>query len=102
VKKIGLSDTAAKDFDREIQNLMRVSHQNIVRFLGYCDTTEVTYMNTAKPGEAEKLSSVCNQERIICFEYISNGSLTRHINGMYTTCSRSYKKTLLFLYVLSV
>jgi len=77
VKKLTFTDNAEKDFDREIQNLMMVSHQNIVRFLGYCDNTDVTYV--ANLDEPERFSGIYSQERIICFEYISNGSLADHI-----------------------
>uniref|UniRef100_A0A0A9AJ24 non-specific serine/threonine protein kinase n=1 Tax=Arundo donax TaxID=35708 RepID=A0A0A9AJ24_ARUDO len=54
---------------------MRVRHQNIVRFVGYCYETWLKY--TEYNGVrvfAER------PKRLLCFEYIPNGSLDKYIS----------------------
>jgi hypothetical protein len=61
-----------------VHRLLRVKHNNIVRFLGYCaDANE----NVTKEGG--KSVSVMVQERLLCFEYLCNGNLQMHLTGMY-------------------
>ncbi|TVU26834.1 hypothetical protein EJB05_29399, partial [Eragrostis curvula] len=63
-----------KMFDQEVKSMMMVKHQNIVRFLGYCSDTQgkVVPMNS-------KVIMAEERERLLCFEYISKGSLGKHL-----------------------
>ncbi|XP_066339311.1 uncharacterized protein [Miscanthus floridulus] len=64
-----------KMFGREVKSMMLVEHNNIVRFLGYCSDTQ-GHASSSQEGNfviAEK------RERLLCFEYINNGSLENHI-----------------------
>ena len=63
-------------FHREVKSLITVRHQNIVRFLGYCSFTEER-MVSIEGGTIV----VDIQERLLCFEYMSNGSLDSHLTG---------------------
>ena len=65
-----------KMFHREVKSLITVRHQNIVRFLGYCSFTEER-MVSIEGGTIV----VDIQERLLCFEYMSNGSLDSHLTG---------------------
>ena len=65
-----------KMFHREVKSLITVMHQNIVRFLGYCSFTEER-MVSIEGGTIV----VDIQERLLCFEYMSNGSLDSHLTG---------------------
>lgn len=63
-------------FYREVDSLLAVNHQNIVQFLGYCASTD----KTARPQEGSKAHIYAEvRERLLCFEYVSNGSLQEHI-----------------------
>ncbi|CAO2143546.1 unnamed protein product [Urochloa humidicola] len=53
-----------KLFYGEVNSLLNVNHENVVRFLGFCANTEQTAIKI---------------ERLLCFEYISNGSLQKYI-----------------------
>jgi serine/threonine protein kinase len=92
VKRIFNSHTIdVKLFQREVNNLLDVNHENVVRFLGYCASTEEKAMRIE--GVREYIYAEM-RERILCFEYISNGSLSEHITGMIKLFSSS-------LYILS-
>ena len=65
------------EFWREIECLMRVKHKNVVRFLGYCDDRQ----RSAETYDG-KLIMADIQQRLLCFEYIPNGSLDLYLNGM--------------------
>jgi coatomer subunit beta' len=79
VKKIMSSMTIDERlFRREVDSLMEVNHQNIVKFLGFCSHTVHT---TVKNPESRGYIYAEKRERLICFEYISNGSLNKHITG---------------------
>ncbi|XP_037465926.1 putative disease resistance protein RGA4 isoform X2 [Triticum dicoccoides] len=54
---------------------MNINHRNVVRFLGFCSNTHHIMMRK----EAGETSLVNVRERLLCFEYVSNGSLDRHI-----------------------
>ncbi|CAM0908456.1 unnamed protein product [Alopecurus aequalis] len=63
-----------KKFQGEVACLMKAKHKNIVRFLGYCADTK---------GSMEMydghLVMADTQERLMCFEYLPNGSLEHYI-----------------------
>ena len=67
-----------KLFRREVNNLIGVDQQNVVRFLGFCSNTEHTLM----PFEGKQVFAE-RRERLLCFEYIGNGSLDNYINGIF-------------------
>ncbi|XP_047042787.1 probable serine/threonine-protein kinase At1g01540 [Lolium rigidum] len=63
-------------FQREFQNLMRLEHDNIVKLVGYCYETQhqpMQYMG--KTIFAERTY------RALCFDYMQNGSLQKHITA---------------------
>uniref|UniRef100_A0ACD5XQD5 Uncharacterized protein n=1 Tax=Avena sativa TaxID=4498 RepID=A0ACD5XQD5_AVESA len=65
-----------KQFHNECINLMRVQHQNIVRLVGYCDETHrrcVEYDGGYVFAD--------ENERALCFEYLSGGSLDKHVSN---------------------
>ncbi|KAM0898743.1 hypothetical protein ACQ4PT_021752 [Festuca glaucescens] len=65
-----------KLFRREVDSLMEVNHPNIVRFLGFCSHTVEILM---KDPESKRHIFVEMRERLLCFEFISNGSLDKKI-----------------------
>lgn len=71
--KIDIDD---KLFDREFNSLWNIDHQNVVRFLGFCSNTHRESIKDDGSGEMI-LANV--RERLFCLEYISNGSLDKHI-----------------------
>uniref|UniRef100_A0ACD5YAI0 Uncharacterized protein n=1 Tax=Avena sativa TaxID=4498 RepID=A0ACD5YAI0_AVESA len=65
-----------KLFRREVSSLMEVNHQNVVRFLGLCSHTIETPMKI--PGSQAYIYAEI-RERLLCFEYVNNGSLDKRI-----------------------
>uniref|UniRef100_A0A452XHZ8 Disease resistance protein RPP13 n=1 Tax=Aegilops tauschii subsp. strangulata TaxID=200361 RepID=A0A452XHZ8_AEGTS len=79
VKRIHINVDTVDDklFRREFNSLWKANnHQNVVRFLGFCSNSYQTRIQEAGSEEI-KLANV--RERLLCFEYISNGSLDKHI-----------------------
>ena len=68
-------------FKREVECLMKARHKNIVRFLGYCSDTQ---------GIAETFNGnfviADVQQRLLCFEYLSEGSLHDYITTGRIMC----------------
>ncbi|XP_071683878.1 probable receptor-like protein kinase At5g18500 [Lolium perenne] len=65
-----------KLFHREVNSLLMVNHKNIFRFLGFCSHT------VHKPFKNEGSGGYIlfeDRERILCFEYVNNGSLENYI-----------------------
>uniref|UniRef100_A0ACD5UJQ5 Uncharacterized protein n=1 Tax=Avena sativa TaxID=4498 RepID=A0ACD5UJQ5_AVESA len=76
VKKLydmpGLDD---KQFLNEFKTLTRLRNQNIVRLVGYCrDIQDVHVMYEGKLVIAERT------HRVLCLEYMSNGSLDKYLS----------------------
>uniref|UniRef100_A0ACD5XWB9 Uncharacterized protein n=1 Tax=Avena sativa TaxID=4498 RepID=A0ACD5XWB9_AVESA len=74
VKRLSRSHLQEKEFHREVQCLMKIKHKNIVRFLGYCADTQG---NMEMYNGDFVMADV--QQRLLCFEYLPNGSLYDHI-----------------------
>ncbi|OEL34271.1 hypothetical protein BAE44_0004708, partial [Dichanthelium oligosanthes] len=73
LEKIDIDD---KLYDREFNNLWKINHENVVRFLGFCS-------NTCKKSIEKDGSMILAdvRERLFCFVYISSGSLDKYITG---------------------
>jgi serine/threonine protein kinase len=67
-----------KLFRREVKSLWRVNHKNIVRFLGFCSHTSHKLFESE--GSSDHIFAE-DRERMLCFEYINNGSLENYITG---------------------
>lgn len=65
-------------FSKEVDCLMRVKHQNIVRFLGYCCDTQGIYFKY----EGKNVIADVRQ-RLLCFEFLPK-SLDKFITGMFS------------------
>lgn len=59
---------------------MGIKHQNVVQFLGFCAESSSVLV----PNESGEKILAYKLERFLCFEYISKGSLDRHISSMVT------------------
>ena len=69
----GLQD---KQYENEARHLIGLKHPNIVQLVGYCSETEKELvMHNGKYVYAEK------SERLLCLEYLPNGSLCKHLSG---------------------
>ncbi|KAF7105587.1 hypothetical protein CFC21_106376 [Triticum aestivum] len=63
-------------FGREVDTLLNIEHENVVRFLGFCASTNKISIKI----EGLKEHTYAEvRERLLCFEYISNGSLQEYI-----------------------
>ncbi|XP_073365467.1 receptor like protein kinase S.2 isoform X2 [Aegilops tauschii subsp. strangulata] len=63
------------EFKHEFESLMRLKHHNIVQLVGYCYETQHKPM--LHEGETIFAEDIY---RALCFEYMQNGSLKRHIS----------------------
>ncbi|KAG2562380.1 hypothetical protein PVAP13_8KG261300 [Panicum virgatum] len=75
-KSSSIPATQEEEFDREVKNMLRVKHENIIRFLGYCSNTHKIYVE-----HEGKLTQAHVLDTMLCFEFASNGNLRKHING---------------------
>ena len=65
-----------KQFQKEFYNLKMLQHQNIVRFVGYCyETQHIPFDYNGKHIFADKTFGA------LCFEYLHNGSLGKHLSS---------------------
>lgn len=70
-----LQGTDDEQFKREFENLMRLDHHNIVQLVGYCyETHHKPMLHNEETIYAEETN------RVLCFEYMRNGSLQKHIS----------------------
>jgi serine/threonine protein kinase len=67
-----------EQFKNEFENLRKLKHQNIVRLLGYCYEIKHEFIELAD-GKAVFAQRIY---RALCFEYLHNGSLRKHLHGM--------------------
>ncbi|KAM3215255.1 hypothetical protein ACQJBY_067310 [Aegilops geniculata] len=63
-------------FRREVDTLLNIEHENVVRFIGFCASTNQRAIKIE--GRKEHIYAEV-RERLLCFEYISNGSLQKYI-----------------------
>ena len=68
-----------KLFRREFNSLTKINHENIVLFLGFCSNT---YQTPIQEAGSEEINLANVRERLLCFEYVSNGNLQNYITGM--------------------
>jgi coatomer subunit beta' len=81
VKRLsGSRETVHGELTRVVYCLMTVKHSNIVRFLGYWAPMQPNIIENS--GESLHIEQ---QDMLLCFEYLHNGSLRRHITGMLIT-----------------
>ncbi|KAF7076312.1 hypothetical protein CFC21_080982 [Triticum aestivum] len=72
-------------FQEEVKCLIKAKHKNIVRFLGYCADTQ------GKMEEYEGNLVMADQRNwLLCFEYVCNGSLDKHITA--ATCGLNWRQ----------
>jgi len=63
-------------FQAEVETVARFRHENIIQLAGYCYETEQTILpHKGRFVIADSIHSA------ICFEYLQNGSIERHILG---------------------
>ncbi|XP_066339281.1 uncharacterized protein [Miscanthus floridulus] len=73
-EKIGISP---KQFENEVQNLSRIQHRNIVRLIGYCDEIREILSHGKNKDDPPVREDI--QERLLCYEYMPEGSLEKII-----------------------
>ncbi|KAL6870838.1 hypothetical protein ACP4OV_014686 [Aristida adscensionis] len=61
-----------KQFKNEADHLARIEHDNIVKLIGYCDETKV---GPVYDEYNQKYVAAEFQEKLLCYEYLPNGSL---------------------------
>ncbi|XP_066336997.1 uncharacterized protein [Miscanthus floridulus] len=67
-----------ENFFRELSNLTKVKHPNIVQLVGFCNETE----NVVAEHDGEQVNAL-EMRRALCFEYMHNGSLRKHLSDGY-------------------
>ncbi|PNT63875.1 uncharacterized protein LOC100845829 isoform X1 [Brachypodium distachyon] len=65
------------EFENEIQYLMKVHHPNIIQLVGYCMHTEHQLIEYEG-----KMVFAEIQNKVLCLEYCSNGSLDQHLSDI--------------------
>jgi len=65
-------------YQAELDSLLRIRHQNIVLLIGYCAETKLQVVS--QNGE-HIMAEV--RERLLCFEYIGNGSLRDYVPDLH-------------------
>lgn len=79
VKKIFINKDTVDEyrFNCEVQSLMKIDiHCNLVRFLGFCSSTNLVVKEMTGSKEIIYPKII---DRLLCFEYIGNGSLAQYI-----------------------
>uniref|UniRef100_A0ACD5YPY9 Uncharacterized protein n=1 Tax=Avena sativa TaxID=4498 RepID=A0ACD5YPY9_AVESA len=67
------------EFQKEFNNLRGLKHHNIVELVGFCNEFEEELAEF----EGRQVTAV-RVRTALCFEYVHNGSLNRHISDEYT------------------
>lgn len=63
-------------FHGDVKITMMAQHQNIVRFLGNC-----SYAAKEEVEMDGRTTNAVRRERVLCFEYLRNGSLKKYLSG---------------------
>ncbi|KAF8658086.1 hypothetical protein HU200_059552 [Digitaria exilis] len=85
VKKQSNLSMDEKEYIQEVRCLLRVKHKNIIRFLGYCADTQGKMWD-----HGGKLVMADVRERLLCFEYVPNGTLKDYITD--ASCGLEWRK----------
>ncbi|KAM3259891.1 hypothetical protein ACQJBY_051276 [Aegilops geniculata] len=85
VKRLSDMCMDEKKFHGEVQCLMKARNKNIVRFLGYCADTQGNMLSYNG-----KLVMADVRQRLLCFEYMSKGSLRDYISD--EACGLEWRK----------
>ncbi|KAF8726365.1 hypothetical protein HU200_019827 [Digitaria exilis] len=85
VKKQSNLSMDEKEYIQEVRCLLRVQHKNIIRFLGYCADTQGKMWD-----HGGKLVMADVRERLLCFEYVPNGTLKDYITD--ASCGLEWRK----------
>ncbi|KAK1633168.1 hypothetical protein QYE76_007483 [Lolium multiflorum] len=64
-----------KQFEKEYHNIASLHHKNIVRLIGYCNETQREFIT-----HDERTVLAEKTKRMLCFEYMHNGSLDKFIS----------------------
>ena len=64
-----------KQFENEFEILKRLKHPNIVRLVGFCDEAEEVVEYKGKLIVCQRI------HRLLCHEYLRNGSLGKLLSG---------------------
>ncbi|XP_037467490.1 putative receptor-like protein kinase At4g00960 [Triticum dicoccoides] len=78
VKKLFEIQLKEEAFQNEVCYLMGIKHQNVVQLLGYCAESKWEAMEY--PIGSGKHIFAESPKRLLCFEYVSNKSLDKHIS----------------------
>ncbi|VAI81432.1 unnamed protein product [Triticum turgidum subsp. durum] len=78
VKKLFEIRLKEETFQNEVSYLMGIKHQNVVLFVGYC--AESKWEAIEQPSGTGKHIFAEMPNRLLCFEYVSNKSLDKHIS----------------------
>jgi len=78
VKKLKLHDVNLdfKQFQNEFYNLTKLKHQNVIQILSYC--CEIEKKSFIMPDGSKVFVDETHID--LCFEYLHNGSLTKHLS----------------------
>ena len=68
-----------KQFENEISHLMMLHHSNIVRVVGYCYEVKKELIEYDGRNVFADM-----EEKLVCFEYLPNGSLDNYISDEST------------------
>ncbi|XP_051179805.1 uncharacterized protein [Lolium perenne] len=79
VKKLLNTHIQDEKFQEEVKCLMKVKHNNVVRFLGYCADTQGRLVDF----EGNMVMADVRQ-RLLCFEYLQKGCLHDYITDAYS------------------
>jgi len=77
-KQLTNPDDQEELFMNELSALMRLRHPNIVRCVGYCFETSKKVV----PYNGTFILAELQQEMLLCLEYLTMGSLDKHLKGM--------------------
>lgn len=78
-KLVRTSGVHDRRFRNEVNNLLVLEHKNIVKLIDSCCQVE---RKAVEQNGKYVLSDV--PEKLLCYEYLSNGSLDNYIYGMVT------------------